>query len=143
MAKKESLLDGLLDVLGENGGEILSELLGGDTKQTKAEPSLDGLFGGGDSLLEGLGDLVSDLTGIGASNSEASPVAKQTGEIKSSSTTKKVIRSASGKTAAKTQKAAAKPAAKKSTAKKTAAKKTAPAASTAKKKSSSTKKKTV
>lgn len=142
MAKKESLLDGLLDVLGESGGEILSELLGGDAKKSKAEPSLGGLFEGGDGLLEGLGDLVSDLTGIGASNSEASSVAKQTGEIKSSSTKKKVIRSV-GKTAAKTQKTASKPAAKKTTAKKTTAKKTAPAAGTAKKKSSSTKKKTV
>lgn len=127
MAKKESLLDGILGALGESGGDILSELLGGDSEKT--ESSLGGLFEGGDGLLDGLGDLVADLTGIGASNPDASPVAKQTGEVKSSSTKKKVIRSASGKAASK--------------AKKTAAKKSAPATSTAKKKSSTTKKKTV
>lgn len=142
MAKKEDLLDGILGALGESGGQILTELLGGGAKQAKAEPSLDGLFGGGDGLLEGLGDLVADLTGIGASNPDASPVAKQTGTVKSSSTKKKVIKSASGKTAAKAKKSA-KTTVKKTAAKKTTAKKSAPAASTAKKKSSSTKKKTV
>ncbi len=133
MAKKESLLDGILGALGESGGDILSELLGGDTEKSKAEPSLGSLFEGGDGLLDGLGDLVADLTGIGASNPDASPVAKQTGEVKSSSTKKKVIRSASGKAASKAKKSAAKP----------AAKKAASAASTVKKKSSTTKKKTV
>lgn len=135
MAKKESLLDGILGALGESGGDILSELLGGDSEKT--ESSLGGLFEGGDGLLDGLGDLVADLTGIGASNPDASPVAKQTGEVKSSSTKKKILRSTSGKAASKAKKAA-KPAAKK-----TVAKKAAPAASTAKKKSSTTKKKTV
>lgn len=136
MPKKDSLLDGILGALGESGGELLSELLGGNTENTKADSSLGGLFEGGNGLLEDLGDLVSDLTGIGTSNPDASPVAKQTGEIKSSTTKKKVIRSVSGK-------AAAKPTAKKTVAKKTSAQKSTPAASTAKKKSSSTKKKTV
>lgn len=121
--KKETLLDGILDVLGESGGQILTELLGGEAESAKSESF-------GENLLEGLGDLAADLTGIGAANAGASPVAKQTEKTKSSSTKKKTVKSASAKSSAK-------PTAKKATPK------AAPAAGTAKKKSSSAKKKTV
>lgn len=129
MAKKSGFLDGLLDALGEGGAEILGELLGGSTGKEKESSPLGSAFEGEGGLVQGLGDLVSDLTGLGTSNPKASSVAKQKGVTKSSSAKKKSVNPSSGN--AKAPKKAA------------AARKPAPAASTAKRKSSSSKKKTV
>ncbi len=125
-AKQKGVLDGLMDALGVEGEEIFQDvvegLLGGDGS------ALGELLGSGEGLMEEIGDWVSDLTGIGASNTKASSAAKKTGVTKSSTSGKKTIKS----TAAKEKSA------------KTKMAKTQPKANTATKaKSSSAKKKII
>ena len=133
--KKNELLDGLMDVLGESGGDILSDLIEGLTGEkissTQSEDLLEGILQGGGNLLGGLGDVVSDLTGIGAQNTQASETAKLSGKTKSSASEKKVIKSSGRKTTAK------KETTKKTSAKKETAKKTSEKKETAKKPASS------
>lgn len=164
MAKKKGILGDLLDALGDSGGEIISDLMeeltGASISASQGDHLLEGLMEGGSNLMEGLGDVVSDLTGAGAVNTEASAVAQLDGKVKSSAARKKTIKSSAAKktttarknTAAASAKTGAKAvAAKSSTAKKvkktTTAKKTTAARKTTsadtKVKSSATKKKTI
>lgn len=131
--KKNELLDGIMDVLGESGGDILGDLIEGLTGEkisaSQSDELLEGILNGGGNLLGGLGDVMADLTGIGAQNTDASETAQKTGKEKSSGSGKKVIKSSGKKTTS----------AKKETAKKTTSSKT----SAAKKiKTSAAKKKT-
>jgi len=143
MAKKNDLLGGFLDALSEGGSDILGELLEQVTGSKEAASIggelLEGLSENSGSILENLGDVVADLTGIGAENTKASDVAKLSGKTKSSSTAKKAAKKTSAKkpAAAKKTTAAKKPAA----AKKTTAEKKTTAAS--KPRSSAAKKKTI
>ena len=102
------------------------------------------LLENGDGILQGLGDVVSDLTGIGASNEKASDVARMTGSTKSSGAKKKTTKTTAKKTEKKTS---GKKAEKKTTAKtekQTSAKKnTSAKTASSKPKSSAAKKKTV
>ena len=131
--KKNELLDGIMDVLGESGGDILGDLIEGLTGEkisaSQSDELLEGILNGGGNLLGGLGDVMADLTGIGAQNTDASETAQKTGKEKSSGSGKKVIKS-SGKKATS---------AKKETAKKTTSAKTSAAKKT---KTSAAKKKT-
>lgn len=139
--KKNELLDGLMDVLGESGGDILGDLIEGLTGEkissTQSEDLLEGILQGGGKLLGGLGDVVSDLTGLGAQNTHASETAQLTGKTKSSASDKKVIKSSGRKTTAK------KETAKKTSEKKETAKTTASKSSAAKKTKTSAAKKTI
>jgi len=76
MAKQNNLLDGLMDVLGENSGDIVENVL-------------EGLLENSDDLLQNLADTVSGLTGLGAENVKASAAARKTGKQKSSVSAKK------------------------------------------------------
>jgi len=131
--KKNELLDGIMDVLGESGGDILGDLIEGLTGEkisaSQSDELLEGILNGGGNLLGGLGDVVADLTGIGAQNTDASETAQKTGKEKSSGSGKKVIKSSGKKTTS----------AKKETAKKTTSAKTSAAKKT---KTSAAKKKT-
>ena len=136
--KKNELLDGIMDVLGESGGDILGDLIEGLTGEkisaSQSDELLEGILNGGGNLLGGLGDVVADLTGIGAQNTNASETAQKTGKEKSSGSGKKVIKSSGKKTAS-----AKKNSEKKETAKKTTSAKTSAAKKT---KTSAAKKKT-
>jgi len=136
--KKNELLDGIMDVLGESGGDILGDLIEGLTGEkisaSQSDELLEGILNGGGNLLGGLGDVVADLTGIGAQNTDASETAQKTGKEKSSGSGKKVIKSSGKKTAS-----AKKDSEKKETAKKTTSAKTSAAKKT---KTSAAKKKT-
>lgn len=131
--KKNELLDGIMDVLGESGGDILGDLIEGLTGEkisaSQSDELLESILNGGGNLLGGLGDVVADLTGIGAQNTDASETAQKTGKEKSSGSGKKVIKSSGKKTTS----------AKKETAKKTTSAKTSAAKKT---KTSAAKKKT-
>ena len=136
--KKNELLDGIMDVLGESGGDSLGDLIEGLTGEkisaSQSDELLEGILNGGGNLLGGLGDVVADLTGIGAQNTNASETAQKTGKEKSSGSGKKVIKSSGKKTAS-----AKKNSEKKETAKKTTSAKTSAAKKT---KTSAAKKKT-
>ena len=136
--KKNELLDGIMDVLGESGGDILGDLIEGLTGEkisaSQSDELLEGILNGGGNLLGGLGDVMADLTGIGAQNTDASETAQKTGKEKSSGSGKKVIKSSGKKTAS-----AKKDSEKKETAKKTTSSKTSAAKKT---KTSAAKKKT-
>ena len=141
MAKKNSILGDIREALGEEGGGLIGDLLeqvtGSSEAASMGDELLENLAENGGGILEGIGDVVADLTGLGAANTKASEVAKLSGKTKSSSTSKKTVKSSAKKTTSSAKKTAAKKTA--TSAKKTEAKK--PAA--AKPKSSSTKKKTV
>lgn len=136
MAKKNGFLGDLFHELGADSGDVLGELLeqvtGSNEAANMGGELLDGLLGNDDGILQGLGDVVSDLTGIGAANGKATDVAKKTGAAKSSGAKKKSVKVSEKKTEKKT-------AAKKPAAKKTASSK----AASSKPKSSAAKKKTV
>ena len=136
--KKNELLDGIMDVLGESGGDILGDLIEGLTGEkisaSQSDELLEGILNGGGNLLGGLGDVVADLTGIGVQNTDASETAQKTGKEKSSGSGKKVIKSSGKKTTS-----AKKDSEKKETAKKTTSAKTSAAKKT---KTSAAKKKT-
>lgn len=141
MAKKNSFLGDLLHELGAGSGDALGELLeqvtGSNEAANMGGELLEGLLGNDDGILQGLGDVVSDLTGIGAANGKATDVAKKTGTAKSSGAKKKTVKVSEKKTEKKSTE-------KKAAAKKTAAKKTASSkAASSKPKSSAAKKKTV
>ena len=129
MAKKNDLLGDILNELGKGDilGELLEPVTGSNEAANMGGEVLEGLLGNGDGILQGLGDMVSDLTGIGASNDKASDVAKMTGSTKSSGAKKKTVKTSGKKTEKKTS-------GKKTTSAKTAS---------AKPKSSAAKKKTV
>lgn len=136
MAKKNGFLGDLLHELGAGSGDVLGELLeqvtGSNEAANMGGELLDGLLGNSDGILQGLGDVVSDLTGIGAANGKATDVAKKTGAAKSSGAKKKAVKVSEKKTEKKTA------------TKKTAAKKTASSkAASSQPKSSAAKKKTV
>ena len=107
MAKKKGILDDLMDALGDAGGDMLGDLIEGLTGQSvsssQADDLLEGLMGGGSSLLGGLGDVVSDLTGIGATNTEASEVAQMSDKVKVSAAPKKKVKSSGGKVKKETE----------------------------------------
>ncbi|MBP3541022.1 MAG: hypothetical protein J6K72_04275 [Clostridia bacterium] len=73
------VLDDLIDTNSGNGGlgDMLGGLTGGDSE------------GGLGDMLGGLGDTFTDLTGIGATNTEASDMAKEKGANKISASGKK------------------------------------------------------
>lgn len=138
MAKKNDFLSDLLGELGKTDilGELLEQVTGSNEAANMGGDLLEGLLENGDGILEGLGDVVSDLTGIGAANEKASEVAKMTGSTKSSGAKKKTVKSSAKKTEKKTEK--------KTSAKKAAEKKTTSSkAAAAKPRSSAAKKKTV
>lgn len=98
MAKKKGILDELMGALGEGGsdilGDVIEELLG-DTTAVNGSDLAEGLLENGDTLLSGLGDIVEDLTGLGATNTKASETAQLSGKTKSSSSVKKKVKTAS------------------------------------------------
>ena len=103
MAKKNGVMDGLMDLLGEEGGQILEDVLEGvlgqDISSSGAETLLENVLEGGGDILQNIGEAITDLTGIGSPNTKASETASMTGVKKSSSSAKKVVKKpASGKT---------------------------------------------
>lgn len=99
MAKRKGVLDKLLNVLGDAGGDVLTdagrELFGAEVA---GKEGAGGLLANGGELLQGIGDAVQDLTGLGGSNARASATAQKTGKQKSSSAQKtSPVRRASSK----------------------------------------------
>jgi len=147
MAKKKSMMDELLSGLSGSGSEIIKdvveELFGNTASSKKNDSILESFLGNGD-ILDTLSDTVEDLTGLGASNTKASPTAKKNGKTKSSSSAKKSTKSSTKKTATAAKSGNPKKetaSAAKSPSKKTTVEKSTPAKKTTKTKTSSAKKK--
>ena len=94
MAKKNDILGDFLEVLGSDGGELLGDLLeqvtGNADIGSLGGDLLEGLSENGGNILQGVGDVFSDLTGLGSSNPDASETAQLSGKTKSSAAPKKI-----------------------------------------------------